>query len=241
VNIRDSVVFVTGANRGLGLAFAREAVARSAAKVYAGMRNTDGFDIPGIVPVKLDVTDPASVSAAAARCGDTTLLVNNAGIGRTMTGPLDGNMDELSRELFETNFYGMIRVTQAFAPALAINGGGAVINVLSDAAWLPRPMLAAYSATKAAAWSFTNTLRLQLMNQRTQVLALHVGFMDTDLTRGLDVPKTSPTDVVRQTLDGLMAGKDEVLADQGTRALKQGLSRERASYLDPHNSADVTP
>lgn len=128
MNVQDSVVFVTGANRGLGLAFAREALSRGAAKVYAGMRDTEGFDAPGIVPIKLDVTDPPSVSAAAALCGDTTLLVNNAGIGAIQTGPLDGNMDELSRKVFETNFYGVIRVTQAFAPVLARNGGGAVIS-----------------------------------------------------------------------------------------------------------------
>src|SRR5262245_24465385 len=147
MKIRNSVVFITGGNRGLGLAFARAAVSRGAAKVYAGMRNPNGFDLPGIVPIKLDVTDPASVRAAARQCSDTTLLVNNAGIGR-MGSPLDGSMEELSRELFETNYYGIIRVTQAFAPALASNGGGAIINVLSDAAWLPVPMLSAYSASK---------------------------------------------------------------------------------------------
>jgi NAD(P)-dependent dehydrogenase (short-subunit alcohol dehydrogenase family) len=122
MKVQDSVVFVTGANRGFGLAVAREALSRGVSKVYAGMRNTGGFDVPGIVPVKLDVTDPASVAAAVARCADTALLVNNAGIARIVTGPLDSKMDELSRELFETNFYGMVRVTQAFAPVLAKNG-----------------------------------------------------------------------------------------------------------------------
>lgn len=237
MKIQDSVVFVTGASRGFGLAVAREAISRGASKVYAGMRKTDGFDVPGIVPVKLDVTDPASVTAAAARCADTTLLVNNAGVARIMTGPLDSGMDELSRDLFETNFYGMVRVTQAFAPVLAKNGGGAVINVLSDVTWLPNPVLAAYAASKAAAWSFTNTVRLQLKNQGTHVLALHVGFMDTDLTRGVDAPKTSPADVASELLDGLEAWKDEVLADQGTRDLKQGLSLERGSYLGPAKPA----
>ena len=226
-------VFITGANRGLGLAFAHEALSRGAANVYGGMRSTDGFDVTGIVPVRIDVTDPASVSAAAARCCDTTLLVNNAGISRVVSGPLDGRMDELSREVFETNFYGMIRVTQAFAPILARNGGGAIINVLSDVTWLATPALAAYAASKAAAWSFTNTLRVQLKNQGTQVIALHVGFVDTDLTKGIDVPKTDPAEVVRETLDALSVGRDEVLADEGTRALKQGLSLTRAPYLDP--------
>jgi NAD(P)-dependent dehydrogenase (short-subunit alcohol dehydrogenase family) len=231
VKIRNSVVFVTGGNRGLGLAFAREALLRGAAKVYAGMRNTRGFDVPEIEPVRLDVTDPTSVRAAAATCGDTTLLVNNAGIAR-IGSPLDGNMEDLSREVFETNYYGVIRTTHAFVPVLARNGGGAVINVLSDATWRPVPILSAYSALKAAAWSFTNTLRLQLKEQRTQVLALHVGVIDTDLTRDFNVPKSSPAEVARHTLDALAADKDEVLADEGTRVLKQGLSRERASYLD---------
>jgi NAD(P)-dependent dehydrogenase (short-subunit alcohol dehydrogenase family) len=231
MKVQGSVVFVTGANRGFGLAIAREALSRGAAKVYAGMRNTDGFDIGEIAPVKLDVTNRDSIIAAVANCADTTLLINNAGIAGIVTGPLDARMEDLSRDVFETNFYGMVRVTQAFAPVLARNGGGAIINVLSDVTWLPNPVLAAYAASKAAAWSVTNTLRLQLKSQRTQVLALHVGFMDTDLTKGADAPKTSPLDVARQTLDALMAGKDEVLADQGTRALKQGLSREPASYL----------
>ena len=142
-------------------------------------------------------------------------------------------MEELSREIFETNYYGMIRTTQAFAPVLAKNGGGAIINVLSDITWRPAPRLSAYGASKAAAWSFTNSLRLQIKEQGTQVLALHVGFVDTDLARGFDVPKLTPPDVAGRTLDALAAGKDEVLADEGTRVLKAGLSRERPSYIDP--------
>jgi NAD(P)-dependent dehydrogenase (short-subunit alcohol dehydrogenase family) len=228
---QGSIVFVTGANRGLGLAFAREALAHGASKVYAGMRNTVGFDVSGIVPVQLDVTDPASVSAAAARCGDTTLVINNAGIARIAPSPLDLQVEEQSREIFETNYYGVIRVTQAFAPILAKNGGGAIINVLSNATWLPIPVLAAYSASKAAAWSFTNNLRLQLKEQQTQVLALHVGFIDTDLAKNVTSPKASPADVARQTLEALSAGRNEVLADSGTRTVKQGLSDEQASYF----------
>src|SRR5215468_12736075 len=231
MKIENSVVFVTGGNRGLGLAFAREALALGAAKVYAGMRKTQGFDVPGIVPVQLDVTDPASVRAAAARCTDVTVLVNNAGIGRPGSS-LDGSMEELSREIFETNYYGMIRTTQAFAPVLARNGGGAIVNVLSRATWRPSPLLSAYSASKAAAWSFTNSLRMQIKAQGTQVLALHVGFVDTDLVRGFDVPKSAPAEVVRRTLDGLTAGKDEVIADEGTQLVKQGLSSEQTSYIE---------
>jgi NAD(P)-dependent dehydrogenase (short-subunit alcohol dehydrogenase family) len=231
MNIQGSVVFVTGANRGFGLAIAREALASGAAKVYAGMRNTEGFNVPGIVPVKLDVTDPDSVAAAAALCPDTNVLVNNAGIARIVTGPLDVRMESLSREVFEANFYGMIRVTRAFAPALARNGGGAVINVLSDITWLPARTLAAYAASKTAAWSFTNSLRLQLKDQGTQVLALHVGYMDTDLAKAVTAAKSDPRKVARATLDALAEGKHEVIADESSRALKAGLSSEAATYL----------
>ena len=151
MNIRDSVAFVTGANRGLGLAFARELLARGAKTVYAGVRNPNGIDAPGLVPVKLDVTDPASVRAIAARCSDVTLLINNAGIGPANTGALDPTLIDSMREVFETNFYGLVRASQAFAPVLARNGGGAIINVLSDATWFARPLLTAYSAAKSAA------------------------------------------------------------------------------------------
>src|SRR5262249_28753694 len=159
--------------RGLGLAFARAALSRGAAKVYAGMRNPNSFHDPDIVAIELDVTNPASVRAAAECCKDTSVLVNNAGIAH-IARPLDGLMELRSREFFETNYYGMVRTTQAFAPVLAENGGGAIINVLSDTTWRPIPMLAAYSASKAAAWSFTNTLRAQLREYGTRVLALHV-------------------------------------------------------------------
>ncbi|RAU44079.1 MULTISPECIES: SDR family oxidoreductase [unclassified Pseudomonas] len=220
-------------HRGLGLAFAKAAHALGASKVYAGMRNTEGFDVPGLTPVRLDVTDDASVRAAAAMCQDVTLVVNNAGIVSLMNGPLDQNMDELSRTLMETNYFGIIRVSQAFAPVLAANGGGAFINVLSDATWLSVPMLAAYAASKSAAWSVTNALRLQLKSQGTQVVALHVGFLDTDMTKGFDMPKSSPDLVARKVYAGLEAGALEVLADEGTVQVKSTLSSSELVYFDP--------
>ena len=182
MNIKHSVAFVTGANRGLGLAFARALLARGASKVYAGVRNPEGVDIPGVIAVRLDVTDPASVAAAAAQCGDVTLLVNNAGIARVMPSMLDAQLADVAREVFETNYYGVMNVSQAFAPVLAANGGGAIVNVLSDAVWVARPFLSAYAASKAAAWSFTNALRIELRGQHTLVQGVHVGFMDTDMT-----------------------------------------------------------
>lgn len=233
MKIQGSVAFVTGANRGIGLAFAKALLARGARKVYAGARNPEAVTLEGVVPVKLDVTDPASVSAAAARCADVTLLINNAGIAAVNSGALDPGVIDSAREIFEANFYGVIRVSQAFAPILTAHGGGAIINVLSDVTWFSRPVLTAYGASKAAAWSFTNALRAELSGRGTQVLALHVGFVDTDLAKGVNVRKSDPADVVARTLDALEAGSAEVVADEKTLALKRSLSTDRADYLDP--------
>lgn len=233
MDLTNATVFVTGGNRGLGLAFAREALKRGAAKVYAGMRNTDGFNEPGIVPVRIDVTDKASVAAAAAIAADTTLLINNAGIAALIAGPLAEDVEAQSARMFDTNYYGVIRVTQDFAPVLQTKPQAAIINVLSDIVWLPRPYLAPYAASKAAAWSYTNQLRFQLREPGIQVLGLHVGFVDTDLTQGIDVPKANPEDVVRQTYDALAAGKNEVMADAGTVVLKSTLADELPGYIVP--------
>lgn len=234
MNISGAVVFVTGASRGLGRAFAQIALAQGAKKVYAGVRDPSSFDIAGLVPIKLDVTDEASVQAAAAQCQDTTLLINNAGIAMLTEDALDPQTFELlSRQMFDTNFYGVVRASKAFAPVLAKNGGGAIINVLSDATWLSIPILAAYAASKSAAWSFTNALRLQVRSAGTQVLALHVGFVDTELTKDLDVPKSSKESVVKTVFGALEAGSEEVLADEGTQAIKASLSTASAVYLNP--------
>jgi NAD(P)-dependent dehydrogenase (short-subunit alcohol dehydrogenase family) len=232
MKIENAVALVTGANRGIGLAFTRELLARGARKVYAGARDPASVTQPGVEPIRLDVTRPEDVAAAAARAGDVTLVVNNAGIGRP-GGFLAADSEAVARELFETNFYGMLRVSRAFAPVLASHGGGALLNVLSIASWINPGVLAAYAASKSAAWSLTNALRHELAAQRTQVLALHMAFVDTDLVRTLDVPKTSPEAIVERALDGLETGLDEVLADERTRLVKQGLVAARPSYLPP--------
>jgi NAD(P)-dependent dehydrogenase (short-subunit alcohol dehydrogenase family) len=231
--VKDSVAFVTGGNRGLGLAFVHDLLGRGARKVYVGVRDPLGDNLPGSEPVRLDVTDTASVTAAAARCGDVTLLINNAGIARVNAGALDPALIDSAREIFETNFYGIIRVSQAFAPILSANGGGAIVNVLSDATWFARPMLTAYSAAKSAAWGYTNALRIELREAGTSVLALHVGFMDTDLTKGLQVDKSDPRLVAARALEALGEGREEVLADEQARAVKRSLSTEQAYYLKP--------
>ena len=230
MKIKDSVVLVTGANRGIGLAFARELLARGARKVYAAARDPATVTLPGVQALKLDVTKPEDVAAAAALASDVTLVVNNAGIAQP-GGFLAADSEALARRMFETNFFGVLHMSKAFAPVLKSNGGGALLNVLSIASWINGGELAAYSASKSAAWSLTNALRNELAPQKTQVLGLHMGYVDTDLTRGFEVPKASPEDIVKRALDGLEAGHDEVLADEITQQVKQGMTAPRPSYL----------
>ena len=230
MKIDNAIALVTGANRGIGLAFTRELLARGARKVYAGARDPSTLTLPGVEAIRLDVTKPDDVVAAAARARDVTLVINNAGIGH-VGGFLAQDSEEIARRQFETNFYGMLRISKAFAPALKANGGGALLNVLSIVSWVNGGQLAAYAASKSAAWSLTNSLRHELAAQNTQVLALHMAFVDTDLVRALEGPKTSPEEIVKRALDGLEAGLDEVLADERTRLVKQGLSAAAASYL----------
>lgn len=230
MKIENAVVLVTGANRGIGLAFAHELLARGARKVYAGSRDPAAVTQSGVQPLRLDVTKPHDVAAAAELASDVTLVINNAGIAQP-GGFLAPDSEDVARRLFETNFFAMLRMSKAFAPILKANNGGALLNVLSVASWLNRGELAAYSASKSAAWSLTNALRIELAAQKTQVLALHMGYVDTDLTHGFDVPKSSPEEIVKRALDGLEAGLDEVLADEITLQVKQGMTAARPSYL----------
>lgn len=219
-DLKNAVVLVTGANGGLGRAFVAEALLRGAAKVYASARTPREWTDPRVVPLALDINDPASVAAAAELAADTTVLVNNAGISDgglpTLTTPLDD-----VRAVFETNVFAQLGVTQAFAPVLARNGGGAIINMHSALSWFA---MGTYSATKAAFWSFSNALRVELLGQGTHLLGAHLGYTDTPMTERLDVPKEDPRDIVAAILDGLEAGEPEVLADDTSRRVKAALS-----------------
>ena len=231
MKIANAVVLVTGANRGIGQAFVRELLARGARKVYAGSRDLANISPQaGVHPLRLDVNKPEDVAAAVAQAPDVTLVINNAGIAQT-GGFLAEDSEAVARRMFETNFFAVLRMSKAFAPVLAANGGGGLLNVLSIASWVNGSELAAYSASKSAAWSLTNSLRYELAAQKTQVLGLHMAYVDTDLTRGLDAPKSSPADIVSRTLDALEAGLDEVLADDLTQQVKRGLAADRPSYL----------
>jgi NAD(P)-dependent dehydrogenase (short-subunit alcohol dehydrogenase family) len=231
MKLEHATVLITGANRGIGLAFAREALARGARKVYAGVRDPVSVTLPGVQAIELDVTNADHIAAAAQQCGDVTLVINNAGTA-VMGGILDSSL-EAARAQFETNYFGPMLMSRAFAPVLARHGGGAILNVLSIASWIRSPMLAVYGSTKSAAWSLTNGLRHELRAQGTQVLGLHMGFVDTDLTRGIEGPKSTPEAIVRQAFDALEAGAEEVLADDITRQVKQGLSAQPGVYLLP--------
>jgi NAD(P)-dependent dehydrogenase (short-subunit alcohol dehydrogenase family) len=230
VKIKNSVAFVTGANRGLGLAFVKALLAGGASKVYAGVRDTSSIALPGVQPVRLDVNSAEDIAAAVRECGDVSLLINNAGI-TLGTSFLANDRLAAARAEMETNYFAPLALSQAFAPILAQQGGGAIINVLSVLSWINLPQYASYSASKAAAWSLTNGLRGELRAQGTRVLGLHVGYMDTDMVRDVVAEKTPPEQVARQTLAALEAGLDEVLADDVSRQVKGSLSEEKAVYL----------
>lgn len=219
-DLRNAVVLVTGANGGLGRLFVTEALSRGATKVYATARTPRTWDDERVVPLALDITSTQSIAAAAEQAGDVTVLINNAGISAPRLPVLRTPLDDV-RRVFETNAFGQVAMVQAFAPVLARNGGGAVIDVHSALSWLA---MGTYSATKAAFWSFTNALRLELLEQGTQVVGAHLGYTDTPMTAALDVPKEDPRDMVEAIYTGLEAGELEVLADDTSREVKQALA-----------------
>jgi NAD(P)-dependent dehydrogenase (short-subunit alcohol dehydrogenase family) len=227
MKIANSNVLITGANRGIGLAFARAFLERGAHKVYAAARDPSRITLPGVTPVRLDVDVSADAEAAAQLAGDVNIVVNNAGIAG-FGNFLADDAEALLRRQLETNVLGVLRVSRAFAPVLARNGGGALLNVASIASWISPPRLAGYAVSKSAVWSLSNGLRDELRAQGTQVLTLHMGFVDTDLTEAIDLPKATPEEVVNYALDALEAGAEEVLADDLTRQVKRGLSGDLA-------------
>ncbi|WP_306367762.1 SDR family oxidoreductase [Nocardiopsis sp. CC223A] len=220
--IKGASVIVTGGSRGIGKVLVEELYARGAAKVYATARDPRTVGHPHAVPLALEVTDPASVAAAAGQARDVTILINNAGAAAGASY-LDSPMEDVRRDL-ETNFYGPLLLTRAFAPVIERNGGGHVLNVHSALSWLADGT--PYSASKAALWSQTNSLRLELLPRGIEVTGLHMAYVDTDMTAGVDAPKADPRDIAVAALDGVEAGAHEVLADDTTRWVKSQLSED---------------
>ncbi len=233
MNISGSVALVSGANRGLGRAYARELVRRGAAKVYGAARDPAAVTEPGVLPVALDITDGDQVARVAAQCADVSLLVNNAGVLRysTFTGAPD--LDAARQEM-EVNYFGTLRMCRAFAPVLAAAGGGAIVNMLSVTSFFTNPFDASYGASKAAEWSLTNGVRVELHHQGTLVVAVHAGFIDTDMAALTDAPKISPESVAGQVFE---RGRGRPGRGAGRRAVpvRQGLAVPRPrAHLPAH-------
>jgi NAD(P)-dependent dehydrogenase (short-subunit alcohol dehydrogenase family) len=221
MDISGKTAFVTGANRGFGRHLAAQLRDRGAT-VYAAARNPATVDLPGVTPVALDITDPASVAAAAAATSGVAILVNNAG-SSTGSSLLTGDPADIRLEM-DTHFFGTLAVIRAFAPQLAAQENSAVLNILSALSWLTFPGIGAYCAAKSAEWSLTNALRLELAPQGTRVSSLHVGYMDTDMTRDVDAPKSDPAVIAKLAIDGIEAGDAEIIADEVSRRVQAGLS-----------------
>jgi len=228
LRLKGRTVLVTGANGGVGEQFVLQALERGAAKVYATARTPKEWSDARIVPLELDVTDPASVSHAAAAASDVNIVINNAAIF-SATDVLLGPEDE-ARQIFDTNFFGPLRVAKAFTPVLAANGSATILNIVSVAAWLPLPTI--YAASKAALWSATNGLRMQLEGDGINVIGLYVSVIDTPMAI-YDLPKISPASVAAQGYDGIEAGAFEVLTDDQTRDVKSRMGATAENFYPP--------
>jgi NAD(P)-dependent dehydrogenase (short-subunit alcohol dehydrogenase family) len=232
MQIAGSVALVSGANRGLGQVYARELVHRGAAKVYGAARNPAAVTEPGVTPIALDITDPHQVSEVAGQCPDVSLLVNNAGVLKYSTFTSAPDLTAARLEM-ETNYFGTLSMCRAFAPVLAANGGGAIVNMLSVTSFYSNPFNASYGASKAAGWSLTNGVRIELHHQGTLVVGVHAGFIDTDMAALVDGPKISPESVAQQVFDAVEAGQVEVLCDDRTRFIKTSLPRDHELIYPP--------
>jgi NAD(P)-dependent dehydrogenase (short-subunit alcohol dehydrogenase family) len=224
MKVEGAVALVTGANRGLGAAIA-QALLEGGATVYGGAREPGSITNDGVIPVRLDVTNDDDIANAARTCADVSIVVNNAGILRASPSLADSGV-EAARAEMETNFFGSMRMARAFAPILRENGGGALVNVLSVLSFVSMPQGATYSASKSAAWSLTNALRIELRSQGTLVVAVHAGFIDTDMAAGVAGEKVSPESVAGQIVAAVANGDEEVLADATSEMVKAALPND---------------
>lgn len=235
MRIAGSVALVTGANRGIGKAFVVALLAAGASRVYAGVRDVASITDSRVTAIELDVTSPATVAAARKRCPDVTLLINNAGIMRSSSMLAPGSAEAMQSE-FDVNVFGMLAMIRAFAPVLAKNGGGAIVNMLSVVSWFTTPFNSTYCASKHAALSVSDSARIELHDQKTHVVGVYVGFVDTDMAAGIDLPKVQPLDVAGAALAGVEGGLDHVRV--GERAVGMwDLSRNDPAQLERNMQA----
>jgi len=230
MKINGSTALVTGANRGLGRALVEALRAAGCAKIYAAARSVAGVMQDGIVaPVKLDITKAEQVAAAATRCADVNLLINNAGVARFKPALGAPAMDDARLEM-ETNYFGTLAMCRAFAPVLKNNGGGALVNMLSAVSFFNAPLQGSYSASKAAEWSLTKAARFELREQGTQVIGVYAGYIDTDMATGLSAAKSSPAEIAARMIEGIEAGNEEILTDQRSRDVFAALRKDDRAF-----------
>lgn len=218
--LEGAVVLVTGGNRGIGKAIVDDLLTRGVKKIYATARKPEPSTDDRVVTLPLEVTDQASIDALVAAAPDVTVLINNAG-GSSPESYLDAPMEAI-REVFDVNFFGPLAVTRAFVSVIERNGGGQILNAHSALSWVARH--GAYSATKAALWLQSNSLRLELLDRGIGVTGLHMGYTETDMTTAVPGPKENPADIAKAALDGIETGAYEVLADDTARWAKAAMA-----------------
>jgi NAD(P)-dependent dehydrogenase (short-subunit alcohol dehydrogenase family) len=234
MTIEDKTVLVTGANRGIGQALVEEALRRGAKRVYAGTRQPLAHPDGRVTPMNLDVTSAAQTQAAAGSVGSLDILINNAGVAL-----YDDLSDRAALEQhLAVNLYGTYGVTQAFLPLLT-RSRGAIVNVLSDAALAALPIIPAYSISKAAAFSLTQSLRALLAGRGVRVHAVIPGPVDTDMSRDLDAPKASPESVARAIFDAVEKGEEDIFPDPVSQILAESWRGGAAKALERQNAALV--
>ena len=227
--IQNSVVLVTGGNRGLGKSLVQAFLDAGAKKVYVGSRTPLEASDSRLQPVQLDITNTHDIAAAVEQCQDITILVNNAGVGPEATFLSAPSLDA-ARTTMETNYFGTLAMVSAFAPILKRNGGGVLVNVLSVVSWFALPNLGPYSASKFAELALTEAIRIELHPQGTLVIGVHAGFIDTDLVASVKSDKVKTSDVAASILDGIRNDQEEVLADQRSRDIKAVLASNRQAF-----------
>lgn len=224
MDIKDSVVLVTGGNRGLGKALVQAFLGAGARKIYVGSRTPIETSDPRLQPIKLDITNAQDVATAAQTCQDVTILMNNAGVATSFASLLTAPSLDGAHQEMETNYFGTLAMVRAFAPHLKKNGGGTLVNMLSVLSWFTSPTTGSYSASKYAELSLTQGIRIELRSQGTLVTAVHAGYIDTDMAAGVNAPKTSPEDVAARIIEGIHHDQEEVLADQMSHEIKAVLA-----------------
>jgi NAD(P)-dependent dehydrogenase (short-subunit alcohol dehydrogenase family) len=234
MTIAGKAILVTGANRGIGRALAEEALRRGARRVYAGARQPFSHPDERVTPLTLDVTSPAQIQAAAGQVESLDILINNAGIAL---------YDDLSdravlQQHLDVNLFGTYSVTQAFLPLLA-RSGGAIVNNVSMMAHAPFPVTPAYAISKAAAFNMTQSLRALLAGRGVRVHAVLTGPTDTDMTRGLDIPKASPPSVARAIFDGVDNEEEDIFPDPMSQTMADSWRGSVAKALEHQYAAFV--